>query len=909
MIELLNKIAETGILLEVVDGKLKLFAEKEEVDPQVLDQIRTHKEELLEYLSQAEPEGNKGSTQNWAPLEAAALNEEGYVLSSAQHRLWVLSQFEGASAAYNMPNQVALTGAYDVDQLLAAIRATVARHESLRTVFRVGEDEVARQVVLPAEELDLAVQVLDLRSETHPQEAARQIIEADQYQPYDLAEGPLFRAIIAQTADEQYYFYYNLHHIISDELSLEVLGQEVLSQYHALVGQGSAPEPLAIQYKDYAVWQQTQLQNGGFGKEEAYWLSRFAEPITPVNLPGGLARPAIKTNQGKGYQVVLDGTAYQALRQLSQQEQASPFMGAVALFKALLYRYTRQNDLVIGTPTAGRALPELNPLVGMFVNMLPLRSALTENTSFLDLLKQMRGTLLDAYQHQHYPFDELVSQLALPRDISRSPLFDITVTQHEAVLEQADFPAPGQAPQALATAAVRYDIELHLREVGKGLSVSVLYNQDVYAGNMMSAFLEHFRELLKAVTVSPEAPLSSLNYLTEGERTQLSSWEGHTTQYPQTHVGAAFREQAQATPEAIAVHHPEGHTTYGDLDRMTNQLAQALMAEYEITPGDRVGIMLEKGAWTLPAVLGVLKAGGVFVPIDPAYPTARKTYLVENADLKLLITDSEYMFEVDFFEGTLLAIDIEFEAEAYADEMPAVNLQPTEGAYIMYTSGSTGEPKGVLVPHRAILRLVKGNQFLSFSAKDTLLSTGAFSFDATTVEYWGMLLNGGALVLAHNLLEPSHLAATINEYGVTKMWFTSGWFNQLVEDDVQLLAPLDTVMVGGEKLSPNHIRQVREAFPELAIINGYGPTENTTFSITHRIESVDGDIPLGKPVSNSTASIRDEFGQRVPVGVVGEIYLGGDGLALGYWNDAALTEQRFVEMDGKRLYRSGDLGY
>ncbi|MCW3465953.1 non-ribosomal peptide synthetase [Chitinophaga nivalis] len=841
-----------------------------------------------------------------------------YVLSSAQRRLWILSQFTEGNVAYNIPGVHVFEGDLNIAALEQAFKVLLERHEILRTVFKEDEQGELRQVVQSLAGINFQITQQDLRATAQsPEEQVR----LDQLRPFDLAAGPLIRASLLQVADEKWIFSYVMHHIISDGWSMGILIRELLQVYNAcLQGEELTWSPLRIQYKDYAVWLREQLSGAALQAHKDYWLTQFAGALPILDLPADKPRPAVKTYNGHVIHQFIPAAISQALKALCQEEGSTLFMGLLAAVNALLYRYTHQEDIIIGSTIAGREHADLEDQIGFYAHTLALRTRFKGDNSYRELLALVKALTLGAYEHQVYPFDELIDALDMPHDMSRHPLFDVTV-----VLQNTDTHIPGAAPtlQGLQTtgyeAAInlqsKFDLSFNFVETADAIQVSLIYNTDVYTEPTIQRLFRHLEQLLTAVTAAPDVPVNIVNYLNEAEKQELLvAFNETATVWPADKtIPALFAAQAQQTPDRIALVFEATTFTYKALDEKANQLAHYLQAQYAIQPGDFVGIMLDRSAQLILAILGVLKCGGVYVPVDPEYPAARKAFITKDTGVKVLITQTDYIFDLDYYEGPVFAIDVQLEEANGSVVAPVVDLHADHLAYVMYTSGSMGVPKGVMVPHRGVVRLVKPASFVDLTGYETLLSTGAVSFDATSFEYWGMLLNGGKLVLCRKevLLDSRQLAATIQAHGVDMMWFTAGWLNELADRDIHLFAGLKTVLAGGDRLSPAHINALLQHHPHIRIVNGYGPTENTTFSLTYPVMTACEDVPVGKPIGNSTAYILDSQLQPVPIGVVGEICVGGAGLAQGYLNQPDLTAAKFIAhpfIAGERLYKTGDLG-
>ncbi|NQX42958.1 amino acid adenylation domain-containing protein [Pedobacter steynii] len=845
------------------------------------------------------------ATQSAYHAIPVAASQICYPLSSSQRRLWILSQFEDGNAAYNIPRVYVFQGSLSQESLTAAFRMLIARHEILRTVFREDEEGEIRQFINDVQDTRFEIDYRDLSLSEDQETVIRELVKADATTPFDLSLGPLLRASLYQTGEDRWLFSYTMHHIISDGWSMGVLVGELLLFYNAhLKGEENRLAPLQIQYKDYACWQQKELKGSTLNASRSYWLKQFEGELPVLELRGDHIRPAIKTYNGAAVELRISAEAGKKLRDLSQSQGCTLFMGLLAVVNTLLYRYTGQQDLIVGSPIAGREYADLEGQIGFYVNTLALRSRFRGEDSFIDLLNHIRQVTLDGYEHQAYPFDELVDELDIPRDLSRNALFDVMVVlEHNQLLEAGGLGGiKASLYQGVETEGSKFDLTFSFEEIGEEIETVISYNSDIYDRAGIVQLSDHLIRLMEAVTAGPSVAIADLHYLSEEEHQQLlHGFNATAVWYPKDKtVVNLFEEQVLNTPDHIALVFEKEQLSYRDLNEKANQFSDYLVRNYGVKRCDFVAIMLERSEWVLIAILGILKSGGAYVPLEVSSPAARKEYMLEECGSRVLIDDQE----LEKFRQ---------EASSYNGDNSGITMGPADLAYVMYTSGSSGKPKGVMVEHGNVVRLVKSANYVTLTDEEVLLSTGAVSFDATTFEYWAMLLNGGRLVLCSQevLLNPKVLASQIQAQSVTMMWFTSGWLNQLADEDIEIFEGLKTLLAGGDALSPVHIKALRLRYPDLKILNGYGPTENTTFSLTYPILNPGLNIPVGRPISNSRVYILDSRDQLLPIGVVGEICLAGAGLSRGYLNQPELSRDKFVPdpfVSGERMYKSGDLG-
>ncbi|QNN43934.1 non-ribosomal peptide synthetase [Pedobacter roseus] len=732
------------------------------------------------------------------------------------------------------------------------------------------------------------------------------LIELDFGTSFDLSSGPLLRAHLYRTGDDEWVFTYVMHHIISDGWSMGILVRELLDLYNGEVTGIPADLPvLGIQYRDYAAWEQSNLSGDVYAGHRDYWLDQLSGDLPVLDLWSDRPRPAVKTYTGGVVHCILDRELSDSLRSLCHQSGSTLFMGLLSVVNILLYRYSGQDDIIVGTPMAGREHPDLEGQIGFYVNTLALRTRLSGSKSFREVLGDVRGVCLDAYEHQAYPFDKLVEELGLQRDMSRNPLFDVAVVLQntEAVLER-NFNGLLVSKYGTKEYQIsKFDLTFTFFEVDGGIALNIEYNSDLYDITSIERMSGHFCLLLDQLLTSPDGALGEADYIGQAERdVLLGEFNATSTAFPskQTIVDL-FEEQVLLMGDSTAVVFGSDRISYAELNARSNRLAHYLRKEHGIRRGELVGILLDRSDWMVVSILGVLKSGGAYVPIDPEYPADRIAYILSDSGCRTVIDSTELL---RFFQvmGSFSAAD-----------SVAVCI-PTDLAYVIYTSGSTGTPKGVMVEHRNMAHLVRSQGPLELKGNKTLLCTAGTSFDVSVYEYWGILAHGGQLVLCGTdiLLEPARLSGEMISENVDTMWLTSGWLNQLVDFDIEMFGKLRTLIAGGDILSPDHINRLVGRYPLLNIVNGYGPTETTVFSTSFAINGEQmGSIPIGRPISNSRVYIIDGFGGLSGIGVPGEICVGGAGVARGYLNLPELTSSRFVPdpyFPGERMYLTGDLG-
>lgn len=837
-------------------------------------------------------------------------------LSFSQERLWFIDQLEG-SVQYNLPAIVRLKGRLDKHALADALKTIVDRHEILRTNIDQEEGHAYQRI-----QETVNWQMTEVNDPLYQDNAAalQAYIAGLVNTPFNLSEDNMLRAHLIRVSDAESVLVLTIHHIVFDDSSAHIFFQELIEIYNArLAGRQPVLPALKIQYADYAVWQRRFLQGPLVAQKLAYWKKKL-DGVTLLQLPTDFERPAVKSTRGAVITMQLDKGLSAQVKQLGRQQGVTLFTTLLTALKVLMYRYSGQEDICIGCATAGRAQVELEPLLGFFVNTLALRSNLSGNPSFAAALREVQNTLFDAHDNQEIPFEKVVSEVMGERDIRKNPLFQVMFTlQNIPLMSELRLGEASITPEPVIRSTSLFDIFWTVEERPEGIALEVEYCIDLFQEATIRRMIQHYTALLEAAVQHPATAIGELKMLSAEETHQLLvTFNDNVVPYPVNKtITTLFEEQVTKAPDAIALSFGEQQLTYRELEEQSNRVAHYLRKQ-GVKEGVMVPLCMERSIHLMVSILGILKAGGAYVPVDPAYPRDRIAYMLQDTGSKLVVTttDQQALLTEEAQHATLIFVDnILDQLAAMPSHPPGVKTSPDSLAYVIYTSGSTGRPKGTMVIHRNVTSLARGGNFVELSAADTLLSTGSPSFDATTIEYWGMLLNGGQLVLCpeKKLLDNQLLKQEIRYRGVTKMWFTASWFNQLVDDDITIFEGLTAVMAGGEKLSEEHIRKFRAAYPATQIINGYGPTENTTFSLTWNIAAVvpGKSIPIGRPLANRTAYVLDSAMQLLPVGTPGELYVGGDGVSRGYLNQPELTAEKFVpdpfsEQRGARLYRTGD---
>jgi amino acid adenylation domain-containing protein/thioester reductase-like protein len=841
-----------------------------------------------------------------------------FPLSFAQARLWFPNQLEGQSATYSMSFAVRITGNLDVNALERAVQEIVRRHAILRTNFKAVSGSTVQVIKATATPALSAEIVRDLP----PDEGElRRTATLEAQKPFDLATESLLRVKLLQFSERDHLFLLTVHHIVADGWSVGILLQELSALYQAFSEGNPSPLPeLAIQYADFAVWQQQWLSAGVLDTQLNYWKQQLAGAPPLLELPSDRPRQAVQTFRGSNVLFEIDPQIAQELKTLSQRSGVTLFMTLLAAYATLLFRYSGQEDIPIGCPVANRHYRETEPLIGFFVNTLVLRTQLQGNPSFSELLDRVRQVALLAYANQDAPFERVVEALQPERSLSHSPLFQVMFDlQHEP--PQWELPGLSLTPVKKEHFMAKFDLTLTVETTSAGLRGEWEYSSDLFNRETVARMSSQFQTLLAAIVANPDQTVGELPLLAERERYQmLVEWNSTQQDCPLDRcLHEVFERQVEQTPDAVAVEFAGESLTYRELNERANQLARYLQS-LDVEPEALVGLCLERSPALIVALLGILKAGGAYLPLDPTYPSERLGFMVQDAQVPVLVTQQQLLGKVPQTGARVICLDADWSVIGIESrENLECNTTAENLVYVMYTSGSTGLPKGVMIPHRAVMRLVVSTDYVSWRPKDAVAQVSNISFDAATFEIWGALLNGAKLVIfpKEKVLSLGDFASSLLIEGITVLLLSPALFNQMVQEVPSAFQSLRFLLLGGEALDPSRVRQALESGAPQQLLNVYGPTENATISTWYRVEEVEpgaGTVPIGKAIANSQTYILDRHLQPVPVGVAGELYVGGAGLALGYLNRPALTAEKFIanpfaggEPHSERLYRTGDL--
>ncbi|HEX7243296.1 MAG TPA: amino acid adenylation domain-containing protein, partial [Longimicrobiaceae bacterium] len=839
-------------------------------------------------------------------------------LSFAQERLWFIDRMEPGSAAYNVPVALRLAGVLDAGALERALGEIVRRHEALRTVFREVDGSPV-QVVAPF--AGFVLPIADLSgpdAETREAEASRRTRE-EAGRPFDLAAGPLFRAGLLRLGGEEHVLLLSMHHVVSDGWSRGVLFRELSALYAAYREGRESPlaEP-AVQYADYAVWQREQLRGDALERQLAYWKERLGGAPTLLELPTDRPRPAVRSFRGAQERVRLPAAVLEALRVLGRREGATPYMVVLGAFQALLSRYAGSEDVVVGSPVAGRTRREVEELIGFFVNTLVLRTDLSGDPSFRELVGRVREVTLGAYEHQEVPFEKLVAELQPERSLGHSPLFQVTFS-----LDGVDGPGVGLAGLTVGEVEAefdyaKFDLSLSLAASSHGLRGSLTYDADLWERGTMERMVRHLERVMEQVAAGADVRLSQVALLDGAERRQVvEEWNRTERAYPrEVCIHELFELQAARRPGAPALVWGDVELSYAELNARADRLAHHLV-RLGVGPDGRVGVLLERGVELVVSILAVLKAGGCYVPLDPGYPAERLRLMLEDSGVRVLLSRSDVAFAAEAGDRPVVLLDEAADALAREPvEAPRGRATAENLAYIVYTSGSTGRPKGVMVAHRHVVQLAVETDYVRFAPGDRVAQASNASFDALTFEAWGALMNGATLVGIPRevLLSPAAFRQVLREQGITTLYQTTALLNQLSREQPDIFAPLREVLFGGQAADAESVRRLLGAGKPRRLLHMYGPTETTAWCSYENVEEVaEGarTVPVGRATGNQRIYLLDPALSPVPVGVPGEAYVGGAGVVRGYLERPGLTAERFLPdpfatEPGARMYRTGD---
>ena len=867
------------------------------------------------------------------------MNFEELPLSYAQQRLWFLDQLEPNSPFYNISLALHLAGNLQVDVLEKSLQEIIQRHESLRTNFATIEGNPV-QVIKPESNWQLTLVNGKDSPKYREEQEIKKWLEIRSHQPFDLANDSLIRATLLKLSDTEHFLLICLHHIVSDGWSMGVFIEELTTLYNAYT-KGLEPllQELPIQYADFAIWQREYLQGEIRQNQLNYWQKQLAAAPALLHLPTDYPRPLQQSFQGDRIKCILSPELSQGLNKLSREKGVTLFMTLLTAFQTLLYRYTGQTDILVGTPIANRTRSELAGLIGFFVNTLVLRTDLARNPSFSELLKQVRETATDAYDHQDLPFEMLVEALQPERNMSYTPLFQVMFGLDNEIVDSIDLEGIKATRQPLEFKTAKFDLSLSIQVKEARLTAIWEYNTDLFDKSTIERLSGHFVNLLTGIIANPEQAISQLPLLTESETNQLLfDWNHTKIDYKNDLcLHQLFEQQVELTPQAIAVKLENEFFTYQELNNRANQLAHYLQS-LGVKADSLVGIFVERSLDMIIGILGILKAGGAYVPLDINYPKERITYILEDTQLSILLTQSQLLEQLPAFQGITICLDQDWSTIAKQSTVsPLVEVDQHNLAYIIYTSGSTGQPKGVMIEHRSVVNYILTTiREYGITSEDQILQFSSICFDASVEEIFVSLLSGATLVLrTEEMLRSSeYFWQCCQKWQLTVLGIPTAYWHQLASeltpDTLPILSKIKLIVIGGEAIQPAKVQQWQtvtgQYSPLSRLLNAYGPTEATIAATFSEFTSPTiTNIPIGRPISNTQVYILDACLQPVPVGVAGELHIGGMGLARGYFNRPELTQEKFIpnsfEKDEvipptplnkggnepSKLYKTGDL--
>ncbi|NCS46535.1 MAG: amino acid adenylation domain-containing protein [Microcystis aeruginosa BK11-02] len=904
--EFLSYLNSLEIKLWLEEEKLKYQAPQGAMTPEIKQEIGTRKPEIIAFLRSAIT-----PSKTFESVISPVARSEDFPLSFAQQRMWFIYQMDQQNSAYNEALTIRLTGRLNIDILEQTINAIIQRHESLRTTFPMVEGKPIQKI---APSLKIKLLVVNLKD--IPQEQIDKLIIKELQKPFDLTQAPLLRCTLFDLGYENYILVNVFHHIIIDGWSKGILFKELSEFYQAFLSNSTVDLPeLAIQYADFAVWQRQWLQGEILENQLNYWKKQLTAAPPLLELPTDKPRPANPNFRGHSISFQINSELTEKLKLLSQKSGATLFMTLLAALNTLLFRYSGQDDILIGTPTANRNRQEIEPLIGFFVNTLVLRNSLEGNPTFSALLQQARNVVLEAYANQDVPFEQVVDGLEIERSLSYNPLFQVMFALQNAPLNALELPHLKAQYLAVENQRIKFDLSLVLEEIeteqGSYLEGFWEYDSDLFTPERITRMVGHFQTLLKGIVANPQQTVGELPLLTESEKQQLLvEWNQTQKDYPQNLcIHQLFEAWVEQTPDAIALIFKGEQLTYRELNSKANQLANYLQT-LGVKPETLVGICIEPSLEMIVGILGILKAAGAYVPIDPTYPSERIAYMLDDSQLAVLLTQEKLVTSLPQHQAQVICLDSDWkEISTESKSSPITSLTPENLAYVIYTSGSTGKPKGVLVAHRGLCNLSQAQiKLFDVQPDSCVLQFASISFDASIWEIVMALCAGARLYLGtREELQPGQpLLQLLQEQEITHLTLVPSALTALSSEN---LPALQNIIVAGEPCPPSLVIQWASG---RRFFNAYGPTESTVCAtVAQCFEDMDV-LPIGRPIANTKIYILDRYLQPVPIGVPGELHLASVGLAKGYLNRPELTDSKFItnpfsEKSSDRLYKTGDL--
>jgi len=843
-------------------------------------------------------------------------------LSFSQQRLWFLDQYITDKHIYNIPLFIKMTGVLDRNALEMALYQMIKRHDIFRAKV-VPHTEGPQLYINDLPDLETLIQyksytsVLTNNIDQYIHSEMQEMMST----VFSLEEGPLYKLRLLECPDQTFVLLICMHHIIFDGWSQQIWVKEWSSLYNHYIQSESQINlaPLQLQYQDYAYWQHQQMKSDAWDRQLLYWKEQLSEPLPVLSLPTDYLRPASQTFSGQQYICSLSFAHSQQLKNWCVSNEYTPHMVFLAIYIILLSSYSHQKDIMIGTPVANRNYQEIEQTIGMFVNTVIIRSKISDQDTFIDIVEQVRTLCLQAYTHQDIPFEKLVEQLSPNRSASTSPLFQTLFSMQTHSDEKPQLTGLTTDWLDIENNTAKCDLSLFVSEGNDYFSIEWQYNTALFCEDTIIRMNNHFQIVLQQVLSQPNQLVQKINILTESEQKFLDDVNHTQNEYHPQSVPQLFHRVAQHALQDIAIQEQGRSLTYTELDQLSNAFSQYLK-QHGLQKGERVAVCLKRSAQFIIAILGILKAGGTYVPLDPDLPVSRLEYIFQDSEPALIVSHSSLRAKIIQNEVAMISFDEELEQHLRCiptdSKVDYDEYLADAPAYMIYTSGSTGQPKGVVIPHRGIIRLIQHTNYIDIQSGHCIAQIANASFDAVTFEIWGALLNGATLIIAdqQTILTPYLFEQWMKKYQITHMFITVTLFNKMAELYPSTFDQLHTLLVGGEACHPKWINEVVRQGKPLHLLNGYGPTESTTFALTYEIKEQipesKSSVPIGQPISNTQAYILDEYLRPMPVNTVGELYIGGDGLAIGYWNRESLNHERFIDhpfQQGEKLYKTGDL--
>ncbi len=888
MENLIFKLRKNKIGIHLDNGALRLDIPKNlHAREEILAEIKNNKAELIKFIENTQSLKATHKVIEQAPEKAY------YPLSSAQKRMYFLYEFDKLSLNYNMPLMINIEGGLDLNLLSSVFNQLVVRHESLRTVFGIVDEEPVQKI--------LQDQYLDIEVFKISESEISKTIDCF-VQPFDLHEGPLIRVGVIELTTQKHILMLDMHHIITDGVSESILMKEFMALYH-----GESLLPLTLQYKDYSEWQQSDVRKQEISSQRDFWLAQFDEELDPIDLPTDFKRPRVKSQKGDTISFTINKEEAQKLKAINDDLGSTSFMMFLSLYYILLYKLTGQEDLVIGTPVAGREHEDLNSMIGMFVNTLPLRNRLDGDTTFRAFLSEIKTKTLSCIHNQSYQYESLIDDLKIERDTSRNPLFDVSFSYQNFIEGGMDIPGLKLSMQENDINISKFDMNLLASEVNEEFSLSITYSTSLFSSDSISNFVRYYKRIVASVISDVDIKLSSIDILSQEEKSKLVNDFNDTAQfYPNdSNIVSVFSSQVSRFPDRLALLLGSESLSYASLDSRSNQVAHGLVSR-GVKKGDIVGLMLDRSIDMIVGMLGILKSGGVYLPLDSHQPKSRVLHSLEDSGSLVLLSNSKGALD---YSSDLEVLDIG-KVGSFSESALDLDIFSDDSAYVIYTSGSTGRPKGVQVGHQSVINLVWSQQGIyDFKDEDRVLQVSEIVFDASVEQIWTALLSGVSLVLIDKstLLDSHRFNEYLDNHKVSHLLCTPTFIENI---GLGIHSELRTIVLGGEVCKP-HLAE--NLLAHYKLYNAYGPTEATVISTIYEVTRdslTNSSIPIGRPIANTQAYILGNHKELLPIGVTGELYVGGDSLAQGYLHNDVLTKERFVDNpyhSGELMYRTGDL--